>query len=130
MFYSPDSLLHISTENDITLRVGSWDDVCLIILAVSHHILVDVRCLGKQNLASSGVALGILDSLQGTSSIAGAVKDYLCVLAEEAGGDIRDLFANDTNSVLLLESLKKIAYMHRGVEGYCGELDTTCNTFW
>jgi hypothetical protein len=97
---------------------------------MSHHILVDVRCLGKQNLASSGVALRVLDSQQGTSSITSAVKDNFCVLAEEARGYIRDPFADDPYSVLLPESLKKIGNMHGGIEGYCGEFDTTRNTFW
>lgn len=72
------SFLHIPSQYNISVGERPRDDVRLIVFAVSHHVQIDLFSLYEDNLSSSGKALGVTDTLNGSGSIANAVEDKFC----------------------------------------------------
>lgn len=69
----PHALLHITAQNNVTVRLWSRYDIRLIILAVSHYILGDLRRSREQYLTSGRETFGIFDAFQMSRSVAGAI---------------------------------------------------------
>lgn len=56
-FNSLDSLLHVASQNYVSVRVRPRDNICFVVLAVSHHVILDMLRFGEQDLSSGWVAV-------------------------------------------------------------------------
>jgi hypothetical protein len=50
------SLLHKTSKDDITIRLRSRYDICLIVYSMAHDVLVDVGSPCEKDLASGWIA--------------------------------------------------------------------------
>lgn len=82
--YLPVSLLHKTPKNHVASRIRSRNNIRLVILAMTHDVLLHLRCSGEQNLPSDREAFLVPDTRKVSRTVSGAVEDNLCMLAQES----------------------------------------------
>lgn len=80
---SPIVSLHEAPENDISVGIWSWNDVCLVVFAMSHDIGINLWRPCKQDLTSHWKAIRILNTRQVSSSVAYAIENDFRTLTQE-----------------------------------------------
>lgn len=81
----PVALLHKPPKNHVAVGVRPRNDIRLVVLAMAHDILGDLRCSCEQDLASDRKAVLILDTRKVPRAVSGAVEHNLCMFAQESG---------------------------------------------
>ena len=125
----PVALLHIPPENNMSLRKGARDHVCLVIFTMSHDICMNLRRVSQEDLSSGGIALWILNPWQLSRSVASAVEHDLGRLAEERSVEIWKLLTNKANTVVILQSLIEIEQMLRRIDSEGSKRYSKFDTF-
>lgn len=54
--HSPDPLLHESTQNHVSVRIGSGNHIGLVVLAMSHGVFLNLGSFCEKDLSSGGKA--------------------------------------------------------------------------
>lgn len=99
-----NSLLHVSTKDDVAVRARPRDHVCLVVCAVTHHVGSDMRGLNQHHLASGRVALRVLDTRKRLRAESCAVEDDLGGWARVRRLDAGKPFAHKPHTVLIPKS--------------------------
>lgn len=116
----PVVLLHEASKNHVSVRIWSGDDVCLIVLAVSHNVGIDLRRSRKQDLTSDWKAIWILNTRQVSSSISYTIERNPRTLTEECLIQMFE-FASEELNAEVFELALQILDMLRRINGYRSE---------
>jgi hypothetical protein len=117
---SPIVSLHEAPKNDVSVGIRSWNDVCFIILTVSHDVGIDLWRPCKQDLTSDWKAIRILNTRQVSSGVPYAVENHFRTLAQEGMIEMFKFATKELNTKVF-KPVFQILNMPGRIDGHCSK---------